>query len=137
MGTRIITSALTRNIRKAMNCSKKCSKQPKPYLLPAQSLALLGQAESEGRVHTSDSPTSTFGFFTSNNRVFFQQHPGAVGVIISTTELTSLHYVINLIVLFIRWLSTVLNVQISAVTNRHPRFYTLHQEQRLGFDLVT
>lgn len=71
-------------------------------------------------------------FFT-----LLEQHPGAVGVIISTTELTSLHYVINLIALFIRWLSTVLNVQISAVTNRHPRFYTLHQEQRLGFDLVT
>lgn len=45
--------------------SKKRSEQPKPYLPPAQSFALLGHAESEGRAHTSDSLTSTFRFFTS------------------------------------------------------------------------
>lgn len=78
--------------------------------------------------------------------VFFSLHPSCklleqigeaeVRTAISSTESTPLHYVITL-VLFITWISTICHVQTSVVTNSHPQFCSLQQQERLGFDALS
>ena len=115
--------------------SKKCSKHPKPCLLPPQSFILRWHAVRGGPIHLILPHLLLASLHPSLTLV--EQHTEAAGVrtITSTIELTSLYYVIKA---FITWLSTVLlHTQISVVTYRHPRFCALHQQRRLGFDLVT
>lgn len=142
MGTRIVISALTRNIREAMKhvlCFLRSEANSLNHicflLYPWYSWCL--QKVRGGPIHLI-LPHLLLVFLHPSLKLL-EQHPGAAGVrtIISTTKPTSLHSVINLIALFITWLSTVLNMQIAVVTYRHPRFCILHQQQRLDFDLVT